>query len=71
MLTSLSEWRALIEEALHSRATASFGVFVESSDRGRDREVVRTPDRERVRLASLDDAMLESMREDVIYEFRR
>jgi hypothetical protein len=71
VVTSLSEWRALIEDVLQSRATVSFGVFVESSGRGRDRDVVRTPDRERVRLASLDDAMLESMREDVIYEFRR
>lgn len=70
-MTSLSEWRALIEAVLQSRATASFGVLVESSDRGHDQDVVRTPDRERVRLASLDDAMLESMRQDVIHEFRR
>lgn len=71
VVTSLSEWRALIEAALQSRATASFGLFVESSDRGDDQDAVRTPDRQRVRLASLDDAMLENMRQDVIYEFRR
>jgi hypothetical protein len=71
VVTSLPEWRALIEAVLQSRATASFGVFVESSDRGHDQVVVRTPDRERVRLASLDEAMLESMRQNVIHEFRR
>lgn len=71
VVTSLSEWRTLIETVLQSRATTSFGVLVESSDRGHDQDVVRTPDRECVRLASLDDAMLESMRQDVIHEFRR
>jgi hypothetical protein len=70
-VTSLSKWRALIEAVLDSHATAMFGLFVESSGRGRDDDVVRAPDRQRVRLASLDEAMLENMRLDVIYEFRR
>lgn len=70
-VTSLSEWRALIEAVLQSRATASFGVLVQSSDRGHDHDAVRTPDRERIQLASLDEAMLENMRQDVIHEFRR
>jgi hypothetical protein len=70
-VTSLSEWRALIEAVLQSRATASFGLFIEASGRGRDHDAPLTPTRHQVHLASLDEAMLAGMQEFVIYEFRR
>lgn len=71
VVTSLGEWRALIQAVLELRLIPMFGLYVESSGRGRDHDAVRMPDRQRVLLASLDDAMLENMRHDVIYEFRR
>ena len=71
VVTSLAEWRAMIEAVLLSRDTTWFGLFVESNGRGGVEESSQAPIRRQVRLASLDETMLAAMQQDVIYEFGR